>query len=187
MARTNQTGRAKGAMQPFVQVLKPTLKEPAWKALPYGARCLYITLKSYYNGENNGRVYLSVRKAAEELDASPTSTEKWFHRLIQHGFIIPTRGGFLGTNGKGTATSWRLTEIGYMGEQPTKDYKDWPNIKNRTPSRKSGQTVTKIGTPRPENRDTCPENRDGFAPKPPPDRPENHVTTSIPRKVKSSP
>ena len=167
MARTNQTGRAKSAMQPFVQVLKPTLQEPAWKALPYGTRCLYITLKSYYNGDNNGRIYLSVRKAAQELGASPSSTEKWFHRLIQHGFIVPTRGGFLGSNGKGTATSWRLTEIGFMGEQPTKDYKDWPNVKNRIPSQKMVHPVPKNGTPRPKKRDRCTKKWDGFHPESP--------------------
>lgn len=167
MGKADRKGRTKGAVQPFVQVLKPTLKEPAWKALSYGARCLYITLKSYYRGDNNGRLFLSVRKAAEELGASRSSTERWFRDLIQHGFIMPTRGGFLGGDGKGTATSWRLTELGFMGEQPTKDYKDWPNIKTRIPSRKSGQTITKIGTPRHENRDNCHENRDAFTPKPP--------------------
>ena len=151
MAKANATGRTTGAMQPYIQVLKPTLKEPAWKALSYGARCLYITLKSYYLGDNNGRIYLGVRKAAQDLGASRSSTERWFHDLILHGFIVPTRGGFLGSNGKGTATSWRLTEIGFMGEQPTKDYKDWPNIKNRIPSQKSVQSVPKIGTGVPKN------------------------------------
>ncbi len=180
MGKANAMGRTKGAMQPFVQVLKPTLQEPAWKALSYGARCLYITLKSYYLGDNNGRVYLGVRKAAQDLGASRSSTERWFHDLIQHGFIVPTRGGFLGGDGKGTATSWRLTELGFMGQQPTKDYKQWPNMKN-IPSRKSGQTVTKIGTACHENRDTCHENRDGFVPKQPSDRPENHDISIIPR------
>ncbi len=167
MAKVNSKGRAKGATQPFVQVLKPTLQEPAWKALPYGARCAYITLKSYFTGSNNGRLYLSVRKAAEELGASPTSTERWFQDLIRHGFIVPTAGGFLGTEGKGTATYWRLTELGCNGEQPTRDFKDWPDVKNRIPSLKKGQTVPKIGTPRPQNRDRCPQNRDGFDPKTP--------------------
>ena len=163
----NRTGRAKGAVQPFVQILKPTLKEPAWKDLSYGARCLYIALKSYYWGDNNGHLYLSVRKAAHDLGAAPSSTERWFQELIEHGFIVPTGGGFLGSDGKGTATSWRLTELGFMGEQPTKDYKDWPNMKNRIPSLKSVQTVPKIGTPRHENRDGCTENRDSFSPKSP--------------------
>ncbi len=99
MPKADHKGRSKGATQPFVQVLKPTLQEPAWKALPYGARCLYITLKSFFTGSNNGRLYLSVRKAADELGASSTSTERWFQDLIKHGFIVPTAGGFLGAEG----------------------------------------------------------------------------------------
>jgi len=167
MSKVDHKGRSKGATPPFVQVLKSTLKEPAWKALPYGARCLYITLKSYYMGFNNGRLFLSVRKAADELGASSTSTERWFQDLIKHGFIVSTAGGFLGAEGKGTATNWRLTELGWNGQQPTRDYKDWPDLKNKTPSLKKGQTVPKIGTPRPQNRDRCPQNRDGFDPKTP--------------------
>ena len=180
MSKINAKGRAKSATAPFVQVLKPTLQEPAWKALPYGARCLYITLKSFFMGSNNGRLYLSVRKAADELGASPTSTERWFQDLIQHGFIVPTAGGFLGAEGKGTATYWRLTELGWNGQQPTRDYKDWPDLKNKTPSQKKGQTVPKIGTPRPQNRDTCPQNRDGFDPKTPSGCPQNRDVSILP-------
>ena len=165
MTKTNATGRTTGAMQPFVQVLKPTLKEPAWKALSYGARCLYITLKSYYFGDNNGRVYLGVRKAARELGASRSSTEIWFRDLTEHGFIVSTSGGFLGSDGKGTATSWRLTEIGYMGEQPTKDYKDWPSVKNRIPSQKMVHPVPKKGTGVPKNGTVFAQNRHISVPK----------------------
>ena len=180
MAKVDRKGRTKSATQPFVQVLKPTLQEPAWKALPYGARCLYITIKSYFMGNNNGRLYLSVRKAADELGASSTSTERWFQDLIKHGFIVPTAGGFLGAEGKGTATYWRLTELGFNGEQPTRDYKDWPDLRNKTPSQKKGQTVPKIGTPCPQNRDACPQNRDGFGPKTPDDCPQNRDVSNIP-------
>ncbi len=136
MGKVDHKGRSTGATSPFVQVLKSTLQEPAWLALPYGARCTYITLKSYFTGTNNGRLFLSVRKAAEDLGASPTSTERWFRDLIAHGFIVPTGGGFLGTEGKGTATYWCLTELGHNGEQPTRDYKDWPDLKNKSPSPK---------------------------------------------------
>ncbi len=180
MSKVDHKGRTKSATQPFVQVLKPTLQEPAWKALPYGARCLYITLKSFFTGSNNGRLYLSVRKAANELGASSTSTERWFQDLIKHGFIVPTAGGFLGAEGKGTATYWRLTELGFNGEQPTRDYKDWPDLKNRPPSQKKGRTVPKIGTPCPQNRDTCPQNRDGFDPITPADRPQNRDVSNLP-------
>jgi hypothetical protein len=182
MAKNNKTNASWDAApsQPFVSILKPTLQEPAWKALPYGARCLYITLKSFFNGRNNGRIYLGVRKAATELKASRSSTERWFRDLRDHGFIRPTQGAFLGTEGHASATYWRLTELGYMGEQPTREFKQWAPDKNKSPHLKSGQTVPTIGTPRHENRDTCHENRDAFGQNPASDRPDNRCIGIIP-------
>ncbi|MFZ5674408.1 MAG: hypothetical protein ACOZAM_15740 [Pseudomonadota bacterium] len=182
MAKKNRTAESWGATpsEPFVSVLKPTLQEPAWKALPYGARCLYITLKSFFNGANNGRIYLGVRKAAKELGAAQSSTERWFRDLQDFGFIRPTQGAFLGMDGRASATYWRLTELGYMGERPTREYKEWQPVKNKTPHRKSVQTVPKIGTPRTENRDTCTENRDGLSENPPPERTDFRCIDNIP-------
>ena len=180
MGKADHKGRTRGATQPFIQVLKPTLQEPAWKALPYGARCLYIAIKSYYTGSNNGRLFLSVRKAAEDMGASPNSTERWFKDLIKHGFIVATAGGFLGTEGKGTATYWRLTELGFNGEQPTRDYKDWPDLKNKTLYAKCGQTDRKIRTPCMQNADRCPENADSFGPNSPAACPENADISILP-------
>jgi hypothetical protein len=129
--RRSKEGWDAAPNQPFVSVLKPTLKEPAWRALSFGARCLYIQLKSLFTGKNNGKIYLSVRKAAEELNASRSSTERWFRELQDHGFIRPTQKAFLGLDGQATATYWRLTEVGCMGEQPTRDYLQWRPAKTK--------------------------------------------------------
>lgn len=166
--------------QPFVAVLKPTLQEPAWKALPYGARCLYITLKSFFNGQNNGKIFLGVRKAADLLGGSKSSAESWFKELEDKGFIRQTQGAFLGTDGRASATYWRLTELGYLGERPTRDYQQWTPAKIKIPSQKSGQTVPIFGTPRPENRDRCPKNRDGFAQKSRAECPDFQAISIIP-------
>lgn len=125
--------RYDGKVDPYVRVIKAMLKEPAWLDLTFGARCLYILLKSYHNGENNGRIYIGVRRAAKELGAGKTSAERWFHELREHGFIRPTQGAFLGLEGKGSATHWRLTEIGYMGEQPSREYKNWRALSGAKP------------------------------------------------------
>jgi hypothetical protein len=169
-----------GKADPYVKIIKAMLKEPAWLALSYGARCLYVLLKSYYNGENNGRVYVGVRRAAKELGAGRNSAERWFRELDNLGFIEPTQRAFLGIDGKGSATHWRLTEIGYMGEQPTRDYKRWqpPEKKSLTP--KKGRTVPIVVTPRPQNEDTCPQNSDALAPAEAPDRPQNDGISTSP-------
>lgn len=156
-----KTSHGSSQTQPFVSVLKPTLREPAWKDLRFGARCLYITVKSFYNGNNNGQLYLSVRKAADELGAAPSSVAGWFKELIDHGFIAKTGGGHFNGLGQGTATYWRLTELGCLGAQPTRDYKNWQPAKNKNPYQKSVQTVPKSNTPRTENQDRCTENQYG--------------------------
>ena len=143
------------------------LKEPAWLAMTFGARALYILLKSYYNGENNGRIYIGVRRAAKELGAGRASTERWFRILHDHGFIRVTQGAFFGLEGKGHATHWRLTEIGYMGDQPTREYKSWQPPEKKSPPSKRGRTVLKMMTPRPQNEDTCPQNDDALTPSAP--------------------
>jgi hypothetical protein len=149
--RVNAKGR-NNAGPPYVQVLKPTLQEPAWKDLNYGARCLYITLKSFYNGENNGQIFLSARKAADELGTtSLSSIIKWFRELEDHGFIKPIETGHLGVEGHGLATTWRLTELGYMREQPSRDYKNW-SPKKQNPVPKNGTVpFQKMEHPVPEN------------------------------------
>lgn len=131
MSKANNQGRSKrGPEDYFVQLYKTLLKEPAWKALPFGARCLYIELKSFYNGNNNGELFLSVRMAADNLGCTRKSIESWFKQLIEKGFIRRAQNGSLGIDGKGRATSWILTEIGFRGQRPTKEYKTWNEVIN---------------------------------------------------------
>jgi len=61
--------RDKGRLPPFIPLLKDTLDSPAWRAMSHGARSLYVALKWNYNSQthNNGRLYLSHRKAAREI------------------------------------------------------------------------------------------------------------------------
>ena len=158
MARQDHRGRKRYVGDSFVQVLRATLKEPAWQDMTYGARCLYIALKAHYVGDNNGRVFLGVRRAANELGANRESTARWFRELEDHGFIVQTERGVLGVEGKGMAACWRLTELGCMGQQPTRDYKKWASDKNKTLSGKSSQGGRKIQPERTENPATELEN-----------------------------
>ncbi|WP_342643909.1 hypothetical protein [Rhodoligotrophos ferricapiens] len=168
--------------EPFVAVLKHTLKAPAWLDLTFGARCLYVLLKAYHNGQNNGSIRLGVRRAAAELNASRSSVEKWFRELEEHGFIRPTQRAYLGAEGKANATCWRLTELGYLGQQPTREYRAWQPSKSRIPHHFSGQTVPKRMTPRPEKEDNRPEKEDGFEENEAPERPDFRCKYIIPHR-----
>jgi hypothetical protein len=149
MKADNKRARKKGSLpndQQFVQMINSFRQEPAWLALSFGARCLYVEIKAIYNGQNNGRIMCSIRHGAEMISSTRRSAERFLRELQDHGFIVETAPGFLGVNGKGKGRLWRLTELGFMGERPTKNYRDWQPQKNRTPSPLGGQSVLRRGT-----------------------------------------
>jgi hypothetical protein len=120
--------RDKGKIDgPFVPLLFNTLKSKAWLTTSPYARLVYIALKSRYSfdSRNNGRIYLSARTGAEETGFNSKTVAYAFHELIHYGFIVMTEPGCLGVGGKGKAPHWRLTELGYMGDPPTRDFQRW--------------------------------------------------------------
>ena len=145
--------RDKGRLPPFVPLLKDTMASPAWRAMSPSARCIYIALKQRYssNFKNNGRLYLSVRQAAKEVGVNKDTAARAFREIEHYGFGVITSGACLGVDGKGKAAHWRLTEVGYMTEPPTRDFLSWdgtpfPTSKNKSPSEKFGHRVRKIRT-----------------------------------------
>jgi hypothetical protein len=143
--------RDKGRLPSFVPLFKETLATPAWRKLSHGARSLYVALKLRHI-KNNGRVYLATRDAAKELDSGLEEIGNWFRELQHYGFIVMTRPGYLGLDGKGLAPHWRLTEVGYMNDPPTRDFLKWDGTKfcrhNRS-SRQSAQPKPESVQPKP--------------------------------------
>ena len=124
MSRKRNKGRISG---PFVPLLKDTLKTPAWKALSYGARSLYVLLKWKYNSNLMNTVYLSTRNAEKELGrgSERRNAMRWFRELEYYGFIVKVRLAHHAVNGHGKAPHWRLTEERYLGREPTRDFLRW--------------------------------------------------------------
>jgi hypothetical protein len=132
---------------PFTWLLNGTMDSPAWRALSHGAQMLYIALKRRYNvkDHNNGRIFLSTRMAAEELNSNLHQIGRWFRELQYYGFIVQlSEGTYFGPGRRGKAPYWRLTEVGYMHEPATEDFKRW----NGQPFRdKKGPRKSKIVVP----------------------------------------
>jgi hypothetical protein len=106
------------------------LDSVAWKQMSMGARALYIALIKplSFNRDNNGKIFLSTRDAAKQLNASQESACIWFRELEHYGFIAMTKPGTIGP--KGSATYWRITDVGWgvldgKSIEPTKDYLKW--------------------------------------------------------------
>lgn len=167
MGGQTKRGRSKGERTPwearFVQLINGFRQEPAWLKLGYPARLAYIELKALYDGQNNGRIMASVRWLAEQIGCSKATAERAIIELQDHGFIVRMGRGALGLDGRGSGSTWRLTELGFMGDQPTKDYRAW-QPKNRIPSSEIGQAVPANRTLRRHgvigSRTGCPSSED---------------------------
>jgi hypothetical protein len=71
---------------------------------------------------------LFVKVMLETLD-----TPAW--RALSHGarslyiaLIVLTRPGFLGIEGKGKAPHWRLTELAYKNDPPSREFMNWNGV-----------------------------------------------------------
>ena len=90
------------------------MRTPAWRALSLPAQALYPWIKLEWRGakfNNNGKLRLSVRQAADCMGCNIKTTMRAFQDLQAKGFIIQTEGASLGMEGMGKAPAYELTEI----------------------------------------------------------------------------
>jgi len=129
------------------------LDSPAWLHLSSDARALYLILKRL-SRKHRADVFLSQREASRLMNGRRIAAVRvCFAELEHYGFIRKKRTGSLGPNGRGIATTWRLTEKGDTSaasetgtfQPPTKNYLKWdgvifepPKAKPRSRSRLQG-------------------------------------------------
>ena len=123
MSTANRKGRDKYPRR-FSRLDHWVFKSEAYRALSLKARCLYTELLLFYNGSNNGSIYMSVRHAAKRLNVTKDTASKAFRELEEKGFIkVSERSSF--DYKKGKATSWILTEHSVLGRTATKEFARW--------------------------------------------------------------
>jgi len=155
--------RRKGHLPPFVPLIRTTLASPAWKQLSYGARCLYVVLRSYlrHDNANNGKVFRSYRDVGADLGTkSKRSVQRWFRELEHYGFIAMTTGPCLGVDGEGIAAHWRITEYPTFDAKgtyiaATRDFDRWDGVPFEDPEKKQTESLAPKGdTPYPKGGNT---------------------------------
>ena len=95
-------------------MIRSTMETPAWRALSPTAQALYPWLKLEWKGvdnNNNGKIYLSVRQAAERMGVSINTAAKAFHDLQAKGFIRVNKVARLGSGGNAKGHSYYLMEL----------------------------------------------------------------------------
>jgi len=133
----------------FTKYYRDITQTRAWKATSPGARLLYLELQFLFIENNNGKIYLSTRDAAEKLGISQRTVYGYYHELEHYRFIVATQPGTIGPDGK--PALWRLTDHGggWLDGNPikaTKDYLKWDGILFEKPGTKrkraNGKTVS---------------------------------------------
>ncbi len=118
---------------PHVRLYRWLLDSPAYLSLSCPARAVLVEIVRCYDGFNNGRIGLSVRKAAERCRIAPGTAKRAFEELQDRGFIVcVTKGAF--SRKTLHATEWRLTfwRCDVTGELPTKAFMSWGREKQNT-------------------------------------------------------
>ncbi len=98
----------------WTKLVRNMMETPAWQALSPIAQALYPWLRLEWRGpqnNNNGKISLSVRQAANRMGCSADAAARAFHDLQAKGFICVTKSGVLGFEGYGKSTEYELTEL----------------------------------------------------------------------------
>lgn len=111
MGRDKKNERLSGH---FTPMYRATMETKAWRALSATAQALYPWVKLEWKGpkaNNNSKISLSVRQAAERLGVTPDTANRAFRDLQAKGFLVVTEYGTLGSTGEAKSHCYEITEL----------------------------------------------------------------------------
>ena len=101
----------------WTKILLKTIDTPAWRELPPKSQSLYLWLKLEWKGpknNNNGKIALSCRQAAQKMGVSLNTAASAFRLLQAKGFIFVTRSSQLGLEGKAKLQLYEILSYHYQ-------------------------------------------------------------------------
>ena len=119
-----------------VRLYRWMLDSPAYLSLTCPARAVLIEIARGYDGTNNGRLGLSIRRASERCNIARGTAQRAFAELQERGFIdCMTKGAF--SRKVLHATEWRLTwwDCDVTGELRSKKFMHWGREKQSAVSK----------------------------------------------------
>lgn len=135
--RMNAKGRRE--TEQFLPIPYTMARSTAWRSLSGPAIKVWIELRTRFDGNNNGKLSLSLDEAARLLGMGKATAQRAFAELEEKGFIKMTkRGQWYGR----LATEWAVTDRHHNGHLPTRDWQKWkpPPRQQKTASRFSNGT-----------------------------------------------
>ena len=104
------------------------LDNDAYRALGSAAQALLTWFLLEWKGKNynnNGKIMMSVRQAAEKISVTRDSAAKAIRDLQAKGFIVVRKGGSLGIEGHGKCPEYEITSIATPTGPVSHLYKEW--------------------------------------------------------------
>ena len=139
------------------------LNSPAYRDLRPVERCLLEEFQRICLPGRNGRLSIDVLRASKLLKVNKSTASGAFHGLIEHGFLVLTKGHLWQQR---LAREWRLTLEGCDGRQPTDDWTQWSegnpvrDVPKNFRSQNRVQNDPKIGTNRYQSKTQRPYSED---------------------------
>jgi hypothetical protein len=120
-----KNGRSRGSGR-FVALHHFLLNSAAWRALTPYDRAVYIEVVKAYDGTNNGRIALGVRRIAAQANVGKNTAVRSLERLVELGFLEQAQAGAFDYKVR-HATEWRLTQYrcDRTGALPSKAFMKW--------------------------------------------------------------
>jgi hypothetical protein len=146
---------------PFVALPLAILDAPAWRAMDFIARMLWVELRRKLRHDflNNGKIYLACRPAAKTIGANKETIAHRYAELEHYGFLRKTAEGFLGSDGRGIAAKYRFTDLAYGTHPPTGDFEKWDGELFTYAPRRGGPKKQNPVRPRRTPRTAAPDMR----------------------------
>lgn len=128
-----------------IRVYCSLLDSPAYRALSVAAKALFIDLRSYLNGSNNGNLSATLGDLRHKGWRAPATLSKAHYELRALGFLAVTRAGGLAM-GTRVCTLYRFTDLEVF-DQPkvhvqavkaTHDYLRFASLREADAARHSG-------------------------------------------------
>lgn len=85
-------GNRKRQTEPFIQISSLILNSSAYKDLSFSARSMLVEVLNFYNGINNGSIWVT-KKVLKDRGFSKNTATSALKELTTHGFIYMTRRG----------------------------------------------------------------------------------------------
>ena len=126
LAMSKRRNRNKRIDASHVRLYRWLLDSPAYLSLSCAARAVLIETARAYDGTNNGRIGLSIRRASERCNIARDTASRAFSDLEERGFVdCVTRGAF--SRKSMHASEWRLTwwPCDVTGELSSKRFMNW--------------------------------------------------------------